>query len=142
MKTEVLNLWANALASGDYQQGQYWLHQKPDKFDAFGVLCDLFRKNFGGEWKEVPDCEGMKLLLPKEITESMTMPPEVVLKWLGVKKRTRRREFVNLEGRQLPTEEEEPEAEFCHQVWRWNDFDKLSFAEIADKINGCAYREN
>lgn len=33
--------WVDALESGDYQQGQRFLHPTPDTFCCLGVMCDL-----------------------------------------------------------------------------------------------------
>ena len=122
MKNEILKLWADALASGQWPQIHDCLHAQSG-WDAFGVLCELYRQKFGGEWKEVPNRGYFQLILPGETHQATRMPPDTVLKWLEVKK------FARKEG------DPEPEAEFCQKIWRWNDIEKKSFAEIAAQVN-------
>jgi hypothetical protein len=57
MRPDIKNEWLIALRSGDYLQGTGQLHvpAQEDCSEAFcclGVLTDLHRKQYGGEWRE------------------------------------------------------------------------------------------
>jgi hypothetical protein len=49
MKPEIKARWLAALRSGDYRQSQYRLREG-DAYCCLGVLCDLVRREVGGEW--------------------------------------------------------------------------------------------
>ncbi len=49
MNPRVKELWVTALRSDRYQQGRGHL-KSLNKYCCLGVLCDLHRKEFGGEW--------------------------------------------------------------------------------------------
>ena len=49
MNTKVIKEWIKALRSGKYKQCKRDLRNE-DEFCVMGVLCDLHRKKFGGEW--------------------------------------------------------------------------------------------
>lgn len=49
MNERVKKLWIEALTSGEYSQATGAL-RRDGKFCCLGVLCDLHRKDVGGEW--------------------------------------------------------------------------------------------
>lgn len=51
MKKEVKQKWTAALRSGEYQQGRKVLRTAEGQFCCLGVLCDLYSKEIGTEWK-------------------------------------------------------------------------------------------
>lgn len=86
MNKAVIQLLANALESGEYKQIPYPMHTS-DGFDLSGVLVDVYRKQFGGEWvpaKEWCSIPNYKPLDRMEFLGSSYVPPEEVLKWLGL----------------------------------------------------------
>ena len=81
MNPEIKKLWIDALLSGEYQQGQGFLHQIIDgesQFCCLGVLCDLAIKN------------GVSLHLGKkndwvtEFDNCSESLPEAVMEWSGL----------------------------------------------------------
>ena len=52
MIAEMAKRWTDALRSGKYEQGKYWL-RKGDRFCCLGVLCDVV----GVEWSPPRDEE-------------------------------------------------------------------------------------
>jgi hypothetical protein len=107
-----LNLWCDALMSGDYVQGHARLctvgrDGEPDKWCCLGVACDVAARN-GVEMHISDDgirryFDGMAAYLPKKVEE-----------WLGVP------DFnPDLAGERASA---------------WNDSHHLSFPEIAEMI--------
>lgn len=82
MNPEALTSWANALSSGAYEchveAEQSGLHDGKH-FDFFGILCEVHRLKFGGEW--IPDAFNGK----PSYLGSVHFPPKEVLEWLSVK---------------------------------------------------------
>ena len=81
MNPEIKKLWIDALLSGEYQQGQGYLHQIRDgesQFCCLGVLCDLALKN------------GVSLHVSQrdewvtEFNNSSESLPEAVMEWSGM----------------------------------------------------------
>ena len=72
MKPEIKAQWLTALRSGDYQQGQGYLRQG-DQYCCLGVLCDLYGKAVGPEWKAglggVYVMHGRETALPFKVQE-------------------------------------------------------------------------
>jgi hypothetical protein len=50
MNPQIKQKWLNALRSGDYQQGQFYL-RTDNGFCCLGVLCDLYAKENQLEWE-------------------------------------------------------------------------------------------
>lgn len=50
MLTEVQQRWVAALRSGEFEQERGWLRSKDGKYCCLGVLCELHRREFGGQW--------------------------------------------------------------------------------------------
>lgn len=76
MKPEIKKLWIDALLSGEYKQGQGYLHQIEDdmpKFCCLGVLTDLAIKNGVsieiGENGLVTTFDGASESLPESVIE-------------------------------------------------------------------------
>lgn len=80
MNKQVLNLWVNALRSGEYEQGQGALFYE-NTYCCLGVLCDLAIKN------------GVDVLVEKneDYTHNFDgqnhYPPKNVLDWAGLDKK-------------------------------------------------------
>jgi len=81
-----LNKWADALESGNYKQGRWWLRPNlvegdengPDTFCCLGVACDLYAKNTKkGKW------DGEKFRTNK-YDENDANPPEPVTEYFGI----------------------------------------------------------
>lgn len=68
MNIRVKQKWIEALRSGDYPQAQRKL-RSDDRFCVYGVLCDIYSKEFGVGWK------GNAFL------DCGTIPPIAVLRW-------------------------------------------------------------
>lgn len=109
MKPEIKEKFIKALRSGEYKQNFGSLRDK-DCYCAAGVLCDLYiKENSGAEWERSHD--GKYSFRGKtEITKFSF--PYVVRKWAGIG--TGNVEKISIVG--------------------LNDTQKLSFLEIAEKI--------
>lgn len=106
MNQEVKALWLNALRSGEYKQGHFWLRRNNDKFCCLGVLCDLHAKAHGKEWDD-------RAYLGVE-----SAPPQEVLEWAGLPKSN--------PHVMIPSEDKTLAA--------LNDYHEYSFRQIADLI--------
>jgi hypothetical protein len=104
--------WVKALRSGEYKQGKGILRAGEASFCCLGVLCDLYGRDTGEEWKgggcEDDDCEeyamsGATALLPVDVQD-----------WAGL-------------GDEDPLVKE-------HTLSEWNDSQGRDFAAIADLI--------
>jgi hypothetical protein len=70
-------LWAQALESGKYKQGKYWLREA-DKYCCLGVACDVFRKATRlGLWYEGDFIVGEE--------EERVVLPKAVMDWFGLR---------------------------------------------------------
>lgn len=81
MNPEIKKLWIDALLSGEYQQGQGYLHQIEDqesKFCCLGVLCDLAIKN------GVPIIVSQRDERITEFDNASESLPESVMEWSGI----------------------------------------------------------
>ena len=74
MNEDVKKRWVKALRSGEYDQGTGGL--KEDGFCCLGVLCDLHRKETGGEWN-------MLGLIGVYLGEQNFLP-NAVMEWAGL----------------------------------------------------------
>jgi hypothetical protein len=73
MNIEIGKRWVEALRNGEYKQGHHCL-MSGYKFCCLGVLCDLYRKENGGEWKPDHDLdyysfERETFILPVKVKE-------------------------------------------------------------------------
>jgi hypothetical protein len=103
-----IRMWVEALRSGKYKQGDSVLKMR-DAFCCLGVACDISRV---GEWHQVEPFEFEEYRTRNG--ESSALLPYEVSVWLG---------FTDEDpqiGKTLATE--------------LNDSDRLTFAEIADRI--------
>lgn len=50
MKKEIKERWIKALRSGDYRQAKYKLKLNENTMCCLGVLCDITKKETGGDW--------------------------------------------------------------------------------------------
>lgn len=78
MNQDVKKMWVDALRSGDYRQGQYYLMDESDGFCCLGVLCDLHAKAYQHEWVRNSD-DAMEYL---DCTEIL---PDEVREWAGLR---------------------------------------------------------
>lgn len=72
MKEEIAKRWADALDSGEYEQGHGALRTASGKFCCLGVLCDLYAKDTGNKWSDVGGglhLEGESSYLPEKVCE-------------------------------------------------------------------------
>ena len=87
MNREAVTLWADALASGEFPRIPYPMHTSKG-FDALGVLVEVYRRKFGGEW--IPAlcwCKDLEVGHFKEHMEynrCAWLPPDEVLRWLDL----------------------------------------------------------
>jgi hypothetical protein len=49
MRPELFNQWIDALESGEYKKGKYYLKDNYNQFCCLGVLCDLLPDRYG-QW--------------------------------------------------------------------------------------------
>lgn len=77
MNERVKKLWIEALTSGEYEQGKGVLRDG-DTFCCLGVLCDLHRKEVGGEWELLFETSRFYY----HQTDSIL--PETVAAWAGL----------------------------------------------------------
>ena len=78
MNQQIKEKWLNALRSGEYSQTRGFL-RTIEGFCCLGVLCDLYAKETGTEWKDNYDFANSSFL-----GELATLP-EKVMKWSGLK---------------------------------------------------------
>ena len=97
--------WVDVLRNGKYLQGRGALKQGRLSFSycGLGVACEIYRKEFGGTWEGEAFRTGTSFA-------TKSLPPDEVLKWLGISKIT---------------------AQYLAKA---NDSLRLSFHEIADLI--------
>lgn len=71
MKPEIKAKWLTALRSGEYKQGQNFLHARSDNsWCCLGVLCDLHKKETGSQWLDEEYVRGgYDDMLPAEVQE-------------------------------------------------------------------------
>ena len=77
MNKKVKQLWLEALRSGEYKQGETQL-RKGNKYCCLGVLCDIYRKNFGGKWDKTGAFEDSYTYTAESFL------PEGVRRWSGL----------------------------------------------------------
>ena len=70
--------WIDALATATYKQGREVLRNK-DEFCCLGVLCDIYSKETGVEWKLLDDVSETM-----EIERCVSYLPIEVEKWAGL----------------------------------------------------------
>lgn len=82
MHKEVADKWVAALRSDEYGQTYGYLREEyePGKFAycALGVLCDLHRKEQGGEWR------GDEHLIGHSYLDAYSTLPVAVEQWAGI----------------------------------------------------------
>jgi len=87
MNKEALALWTSALESGKYRQINCPMHAG-DGFDVLGVLVDVYRLKFGGEWTASKClCADLSsnFVDHMEFLHCSHLPPDVVMNWLGAR---------------------------------------------------------
>jgi hypothetical protein len=84
MDKHVAERWAQALRSGQYQQGQHELHPDTNSYCCLGVLCDLYRVEQGkGEWTTTKYGIGGVFQIGPDDLETGVLP-ESVKDWAGM----------------------------------------------------------
>jgi hypothetical protein len=109
----VKTLWLQALRSGKYQQTTKCLHREGKGFCCLGVLCDIHRKETGGEWESFGP-SGQRMY-----KHGYDFLPVAVREWAGIETH---RPCVTVPGQCLPV-----------YLDHLNDQCK-TFAYIADRI--------
>ena len=74
MNQEVKKEWVKALRSGEFKQSEGQLkvpELEYDRYCCLGVLCEIHRRRFGGEWKGQSD-------IPSYLEADMELPREVI----------------------------------------------------------------
>ena len=79
MNPQIKTRWITALLSGKYKQGKEVLRRKNNTFCCLGVLCDLYIKENGGEWKMRKNDEGSY-----SIMRNNTRLPRIIQRWAGI----------------------------------------------------------
>ena len=82
MNPDIKKRWVEALRSGEYKQGKYYL-KNGDDFCCLGVLCDLHRKEFGGKWEAGTLVTGLHNHIAGTYAEDASFPSKEVLEWAG-----------------------------------------------------------
>jgi hypothetical protein len=111
MNPEIKAKWVAALRSGNYDQSTEYL-QTANGYCCLGVLCEIYRNEKGGDWKQEEKCISFN--------ESSQVPPNYVSEWAGI--------YLSEQRIIEVTIGEERESVAAH-----NDSGK-TFAEIADAI--------
>jgi hypothetical protein len=114
MNRDIKQQWITALRSGEFTQGRETLRPTDNTYCCLGVLCELHRRAFSGEWTE--DMYADKQFYGY-LNEENHLPHAVVL-------------WAELSAHRPVVRHEENIV----QLWKLNDIDKLSFTEIADLI--------
>lgn len=81
MKKEIAMKWADALESGEYDQGKHALHARRNEFCCLGVLCDISKL---GDWESGFNANGY---VPKRHTAGLggaLVLPDFVQAWSGL----------------------------------------------------------
>lgn len=107
MNEAVKKKWLQALRSGEYEQGFYFLY-KDDSFCCLGVLCDLYLTEHKKKWDKINNPI-------KTIDEEKKLLPESVIKWAGL-------------------QEKSPKLFNGNSLISINDDRRLKFDQIADLI--------
>lgn len=116
MNPDVKTKWLEALRSGEYKQARGQLQHKHG-FCCLGVLCDIYAKEGKGSWE-------------KTFYQMDGLPPDVIKDWAGLAQHDPIVDF-KVPGLASMGGVEATEPVFISAL---NDAMKLSFLEIADKI--------
>jgi hypothetical protein len=68
MNAEIKKEWVAALRSGEFKQGKRALKDSEGNYCCLGVLCELHRRKFGGEWNGARYL-GDDKYLPEEVSD-------------------------------------------------------------------------
>ena len=94
-RDEVMKEWVGNLRSGEYQQGQGFLHHS-DSYCCLGVLCDMSVKDTEYEWKSGfigPDSK------VKHFEEHYVCPPDKMLDELNISMKANKLMKMNDSGK-------------------------------------------
>lgn len=112
LNIEVRHRWIAALRSDKYKQARGRLRTSDGGYCCLGVLCHLaINENIINE---------------DAVKWNANYPPEAVATWLGVPPA-----FSTLAGDDLA-----PSDHLFARAASWNDYERLTFAEIADDLEG------
>jgi hypothetical protein len=75
VKADVKKEWVAALRSGEFEQAKGSLRDD-DGYCCLGVLCELYRRKKGGEWKRKRGCF--------EYLGMVGLLPSMVVAWAGL----------------------------------------------------------
>ncbi len=89
MYPEIKTKWLEALRSGNYKQGQNYLHKANEgeepKFCCLGVLCDIASKQGIGKWTSFQGTSHIQAFSTSEQSDKLsTYPPYGVTVWAGL----------------------------------------------------------
>jgi hypothetical protein len=114
MNKEIKKEWVKALRSGNYNQGQQYLrvnNGEKDLYCCLGVLCDIYTKKTGIDWK------------PLRIEHGEETIPKTIFAWAGLE-----------DSNPNVTYNEYKETRAC-TLSELNDEAELNFNQIADLID-------
>lgn len=83
MDANIKHRWIEALESGEYQQGTHRLRTFDGGFCCLGVLCDVYSKETGIQWKDGVS-PGFGGNIANEFFGSITTLPWQVMDWAGL----------------------------------------------------------
>jgi len=114
---EHVKLWTDALRSGKYQQGVYFLRNSSNEFCCLGVACQVYLENNPDTDLQWTSTDNGSLY---RIGGDASYIPTVVAKWFGL--RTFNAEYFDTSTQTFTG------------LASKNDGDRLSFDQIADLI--------
>lgn len=121
-----LELWADALESGEYTQARCALNAGDNKMCCLGVACDVFRKQTGrGEWGEAGSAGRFHFHIGGKDSAAIIPHPEI-FEYFGLQ-----------DSPELPVYDNK----FLSQrgFYYANDYEECTFEDIAQTIRGIIY---
>lgn len=125
MNEDVMKAWTEALRSGTYKPYEMISIENAgalhcgDGYCIYGVLCELHRLKFGGEWISNPVNKHLSYL------GHSGLPPKEILEWIGISPKTLKRSVYE--------EGDDPKLEL---LAKWmSQSNQKTFTEMADIID-------